>query len=199
MFSKIHCLPCGVFWWFFALSYLYCLCYLSSIVYAISALCLLVHFDVFNWLSKLELNVLHCCFFPDFIAYLVVSFGGCPCWVTSPNLCFLWLSVLCTWILLPALRCFWSLYVILPICVFSLQVTLSPLCFLAYLVFSGIRPCSLGFCYLPCVLWWLSVLSEFCLASSNAPSQSLESILLRHVSHRSSNFKRKFVIQFNDI
>lgn len=62
-----------------------------------------------------------------------------------------------------------------------------------------VRALSLGFCYLPCVLWWLSVLSEFCLASSNAPSQSLESILLRHVSHRSSNFKRKFVIQFNDI
>lgn len=197
MFSKIHCLPCGVFLCFCALlpllsvlSYLDCLCYLSSM--PTSTLC-------FQLIVQARVECPTLLFFPDFIAYLVVSFGGCPCWVTSPNLCCLWLSVLCTWILLPTLRCFWSLYVILPIGVFSLQVTLSTLCFLAYLVFSGSWPCSLGFCYLPCVLWWLSVLSEFCLASSNAPSQSLESILLRHVSHRSSNFKRKFVIQFNDI
>lgn len=68
MFSKIHCLPCGVF-----------LCFLrslTSIVCAISALCLLVHYDVFNWLSKLELNVLHCCFFlislPTLLLVLVV-------------------------------------------------------------------------------------------------------------------------------
>lgn len=172
------------------LSFLDCLCYLSSM--PASTLC-------FQLIVQARVEYPTLLFYPNFIAYLVVSFGGCPCWVTSPNFCFLWLSVLCTWILLPALRCFWSLYVILPICVFSLQVTLSPLCFLAYLVFSGSWPCSLGFCYLPCVLWWLSVLSEFCLASSNAPSQSLESMLLRHVSHRSSNFKRKFVIQFNDI
>lgn len=169
------------------LSFLDCLCYLSSM--PASTLC-------FQLIVQARVECPTLLFFPDFIAYL----NCCKFWWLSVLTCvFLWLSVLCTWILLPTLQCFWSLYVILPIGVFSLQVTLSTLCFLAYLVFSGSWPCSLGFCYLPCVLWWLSVLSEFCLASSNAPSQSLESILLRHVSHRSSNFKRKFVIQFNDI
>lgn len=169
-------------------SYLDCLCYLSSMPTS-TLWC-------FQLIVQARVECPTLLFFPDFIAYL----NCCKFWWLSVLTCvFLWLSVLCTWILLPTLRCFWSLYVILPIGVFSLQVTLSTLCFLAYLVFSGSWPCSLGFCYLPCVLWWLSVLSEFCLASSNAPSQSLESILLRHVSHRSSNFKRKFVIQFNDI
>lgn len=119
-------------------SYLDCLCYLSSM--PASTLC-------FQLIVQARVECPTLLFFPDFIAYLVVSFGGCPCWVTSPNLCFLWLSVLCTWILLPTLRCF-----LVSLCYIAYWCVLSP-GYLVYLVFSC----------LPCVFLKLTVFSRFLL------------------------------------
>lgn len=129
MFSKIHCLPCGVFWWFFALSYLDCLCYLSSMPTS-TLWC-------FQLIVQARVECPTLLFFPDFIAYLVVSFGGSPCWVTSPNLCFL------TVIRALYVNSFTYIAVYLVfLCYIAYWCVLSP-GYLVYLVFSCI----------PCVFW----------------------------------------------
>lgn len=129
MFSKIHCLPCGVFWCFFALSYLDCLCYLSSMPTS-TLWC-------FQLIVQARVECPTLLFFPDFIAYLVVSFGGCPCWVTSPNLCFL--------MVIRALYVNSFTYIavfLVSLCYIAYWCVLSP-GYLVYLVFSCI----------PCVFW----------------------------------------------
>lgn len=127
--SKIHCLPCGVFWCFFALSYLDCLCYLSSMPTS-TLWC-------FQLIVQARVECPTLLFFPDFIAYLVVSFGGCPCWVTSPNLCFL--------MVIRALYVNSFTYIavfLVSLCYIAYWCVLSP-GYLVYLVFSCI----------PCVFW----------------------------------------------
>lgn len=129
MFSKIHCLPCGVFWCFFALSYLDCLWYLSSMPTS-TLWC-------FQLIVQARVECPTLLFFPDFIAYLVVSFGGCPCWVTSPNLCFL--------MVIRALYVNSFTYIavfLVSLCYIAYWCVLSP-GYLVYLVFSC----------LPCVFW----------------------------------------------
>lgn len=129
MFSKIHCLPCGIFWCFFALSYLDCLCYLSSMPTS-TLWC-------FQLIVQARVECPTLLFFPDFIAYLVVSFGGCPCWVTSPNLCFL--------MVIRALYVNSFTYIavfLVSLCYIAYWCVLSP-GYLVYLVFSCI----------PCVFW----------------------------------------------